>query len=523
RDMAATSGRIDKLQDEVGGMLVLPQAKEIYQQILAARKTYTSQRKAALAARAADDIVTAANFFNKKMPALLAAYVAATDKLAAFERDYSRNAAAYAQRQARFGLMLLGLATLIALVLGPLFAWLLTRSVTRPLDEAVDLAERIARRELDHDITWRGRDEVARLREALHAMTKSLREAIASVRDGAQSIASAASQIAAGATDLSTRTEEQAGSLTETAATLEEITASVRQNAEHVASADTLAGDAAKMTHTGESTVSELVATVADVNAKSVKVGEVVEVIDSIAFQTNILALNAAVEAARAGEHGRGFAVVAAEVRALAQRSATSAKEIKALIEAATGATARGSEQAAVASANMKEILDGIKRVTDIVGEINMANREQSTGIEQINTAVAQMDDVTRQNAGLVEESAAAAASLKDQAHALADLVASFRLAADDAASGGVALNGATTNGMAASGAVAGAAGGAAETGNPAVPLRLVGGSSAANRARQPSSPKALAAPAPRVAALTGTASGGRSRAAVESEEWVEF
>ncbi|WP_322994417.1 methyl-accepting chemotaxis protein [Castellaniella sp.] len=284
----------------------------------------------------------------------------------------------------------------------------------------------------DGDLTRRlgesGKDELTQIASAFNLFANKISDVFLRIRAASQSVQTAATEIASGSHDLSSRTEQQASSLAETAATMEEITATVRQNADHVQQANTLSAAAASTTTAGNHTVDELVSTMSEINAKSQQVAEIIGVIDSIAFQTNILALNAAVEAARAGEQGRGFAVVAAEVRALAQRSASSAKEIRGLIETSVQATAKGNQQAASASQATREILEGIRRVTDIMGEISAANREQTTGIEQINTAVAQMDDVTHQNASLVEQSAAAAASLQDQANTLAQLVGTFRL-----------------------------------------------------------------------------------------------
>ncbi|MGB6007435.1 methyl-accepting chemotaxis protein [Castellaniella sp.] len=321
------------------------------------------------------------------------------------------------------------IAVICVLVAGLLMAGFVRQQLGR-LVQVRDALQDIASG--DGDLTRRlsesGKDELTQIASAFNLFANKISTVFVRIRAASDSVQTAATEIASGSQDLSSRTEEQASSLAETAATMEEITATVRQNSDHVQQANTLAAAAAKTTTAGNATVEELVTTMSEINAKSQQVAEIIGVIDSIAFQTNILALNAAVEAARAGEQGRGFAVVAAEVRALAQRSAASAKEIRNLIEVSVQATTKGNQQAASASKATQEILDGIRRVTDIMGEISAANHEQTTGIEQINTAVTQMDDVTHQNASLVEESAAAAASLQDQANTLAGLVGTFRV-----------------------------------------------------------------------------------------------
>ena len=330
---------------------------------------------------------------------------------------------------------LLGGGILLLCLIAAWVNWLITRSLLRQLggepDYAASILRRIAAGDLAVPIRLHPRDRSSLL-FAMHDMRTQLATIVGNVRGGADAIATASAQISAGNLDLSARTEQQASSLTETAATTEQITATVRQNADNAQQANRLAESAARTAGDGGVLVAQLVDTMQDINRRSAQVADIVGVIDSIAFQTNILALNAAVEAARAGELGRGFAVVAAEVRALAQRSAAAAKEIKHLIETSVQATARGNEQAALAGATMRDIVAGIQQVTDIMGEISGASREQATGIEEINTAVTRMDDSTRQNAGLVEESVAAAASLRDQADTLARMVAVFQLENDE-------------------------------------------------------------------------------------------
>ncbi|CAB3684940.1 hypothetical protein LMG26696_04601 [Achromobacter pulmonis] len=319
----------------------------------------------------------------------------------------------------------------VAIVLGGLFAWRVTKSITTPLAQAVTVAETVARGDLGQPIHADTRDETGRLLLALHDMQDKLAGAVRTIRAGSETISSAAGQIAAGNTDLSSRTEEQAASLEETAASMEELASTVKQNADNARQANQLAASASEVAQRGGAVVSAVVSTMGDISASSRKISEIVSVIDGIAFQTNILALNAAVEAARAGEQGKGFAVVAGEVRSLAQRSAQAAREVKTLIEASVSKVAEGADHAENAGTTMQEVVASVKRVTDIMGEIAAASQEQASGIEQVNRAVSQMDEVTQQNAALVEEAAAAAGSMQDQAHALVNAVGVFRLSGD--------------------------------------------------------------------------------------------
>ncbi|CAB3820213.1 MAG: methyl-accepting chemotaxis protein [Achromobacter pulmonis] len=321
----------------------------------------------------------------------------------------------------------------VAIVLGGLFAWRVTKSITAPLAQAVTVAETVARGDLGQPIHADTRDETGRLLLALHDMQDKLAGAVRTIRAGSETISSAAGQIAAGNTDLSSRTEEQAASLEETAASMEELASTVKQNADNARQANQLAASASEVAQRGGAVVSAVVSTMGDISASSRKISEIVSVIDGIAFQTNILALNAAVEAARAGEQGKGFAVVAGEVRSLAQRSAQAAREVKTLIEASVSKVAEGADHAENAGTTMQEVVASVKRVTDIMGEIAAASQEQASGIEQVNRAVSQMDEVTQQNAALVEEAAAAAGSMQDQAHALVNAVGVFRLSGDAA------------------------------------------------------------------------------------------
>ncbi len=322
------------------------------------------------------------------------------------------------------------LAISLALALG---CWLfISRTVLRPLREAGDHFEKISGGDFTGRIDVRSTNEIGQLFGAIKRMQESLTRTVALVRRGVDEINVGSREISAGNTDLSSRTEQQAASLEETAASMEELASTVKQNADNARQANQLAASASDVAERGGSAVSEVVSTMQGISASSRKISEIVSVIDGIAFQTNILALNAAVEAARAGEQGKGFAVVAGEVRSLAQRSAQAAKEIKGLIEDSVTKVGAGSQQVERAGATMQEIVASVKRVTDIMGEISAASEEQSSGIDQVNRAVSQMDEVTQQNAALVEEAAAAAGSLQEQAQRLAEAVAVFKINASE-------------------------------------------------------------------------------------------
>ena len=318
--------------------------------------------------------------------------------------------------------------SILAIALGSSTAWLITKSITRPINQAVLIAHTVASGDLTSKFDSTEQDETGQLIRALREMNDSLINIVGQVRQGAETISVGTKQIASGNMELSSRTEQQAGSLEETASAMEQLTSTVKQNADNARQANTMAISASDIAVKGSSVVSEVVETMGEINESSKKIVDIIGVIDGIAFQTNILALNAAVEAARAGEQGRGFAVVASEVRNLAQRSASAAKEIKILINHSVEKVDTGSKLVDQAGATMKQIVDSVKQVTDIMNEISSASGEQSSGIDQIHLAVAQMDNVTQQNAALVEEAASAAQSLQSQASMLNQVVSVFKL-----------------------------------------------------------------------------------------------
>ena len=361
-------------------------------------------------------------------------YFAAVDGLIAFEQQRMADNVNLSGAQARQTQTLLLVISLSSLLLGALIAWYTTRSITAPLAKAVTIARTVADGDLSSTIEADAHNETGQLLAALRDMNDGLLKIVSQVRIGTGAIASASSQIAAGNADLSVRTERQAGSLEETVSAMAELTSTVRQNADNALQANALATSASNIAIAGGNVVRDVVATMNSINASSAKIVDIISVIDGIAFQTNILALNAAVEAARAGEQGRGFAVVASEVRTLAQRSASAAKEIKELIGDSVEKVGSGTLLVEQAGATMTDMVASVRRVTDIVGEISEASREQSNGLEEINQAIGQMEQSTQQNAALVEEAASAATSMQQQSASLAQLVGVFRLARDEPA-----------------------------------------------------------------------------------------
>jgi methyl-accepting chemotaxis protein len=427
-EMKAVSAKVNKLQKELESLVESEQGKELLRLVGEERKQYSGIREEAYRRKAALGAVDAelkTYVATTLMPAMNE-YVRSVEKVVAYQEqlfDAAHKQIDELNSSAQNLLIVIGIA---AISCGAVFGILLTKSITRPLAGAVKVAQQVASGDLTADIQVTSRDEVGDLLGALKVMNGNLLKTVTEVRTGTEALVTASQQIASGNLDLSARTEQQAGSLEETASSMEELTSTVRQNADNARQANTLALTASGIAVRGGEVVSQVVSTMASINASSKQIGDIIGVIDGIAFQTNILALNAAVEAARAGEQGRGFAVVASEVRNLAQRSAGAAKEIRALITDSVAQVDAGGRLVNEAGSTMQEIVQGITRVTDIMSEIASASVEQTLGIEQVNAAIMQMDGVTQQNAALVEEAAAAAASLQDQAASLSELVSTF-------------------------------------------------------------------------------------------------
>jgi len=411
----------------------------------------TAKREALQSVLAAYRDAIGANDHDKILSSaddLQGAFVAlskADDALSKYQ--FSQSKAEFDDAQASYASFRVVTIVLLAVALGAaLLAYLnLRRAIGRPLADALASFDAIAAGDLRHTIVARSRDEMGLMLEGLAKMQRSLTETVRTVRRGSESIASATQQIAAGNLDLSSRTEEQAASLQETASSMDQLTGTVRQNAENARQASALAANASQIANKGNEVVGQVVGTMSEINDSSAKIADIITIIEGIAFQTNILALNAAVEAARAGEQGRGFAVVAGEVRALAQRSSGAAKEIKTLIDTSVERVQSGSALVGEAGRTMEEIITAVQRVTDIMGEIASASEEQSGGIGEVARAVSQMDDVTQQNAALVEQASAAAQSLQEQAERLRTAVSVFQLADEGKAERAATRVGATS------------------------------------------------------------------------------
>jgi methyl-accepting chemotaxis protein len=424
RSREAAKAGLDRLQGQIDD----PKGKELLRQMVEVHEQYVvgQQHLLKLINAGADDEANA--YLKAELRPIQSALRKAVAEQVGVQREITKQMAAAAAEtytDTRLLMFQLGAA---ALAIAALVAWWITRSITRPLARALEVANTVAAGDLTSRIDVTTRDEMGQLLQALKSMNENLAQTVSTVRSGTETIASASAQVAAGSQDLSARTEQQAGSLEETASSMEQLTSTVKQNADNARQANALAEVASNVAARGGEVIEQVVGTMGEINSSASKISDIIGVIDGIAFQTNILALNAAVEAARAGEQGRGFAVVATEVRNLAQRSAAAAKEIKTLIGDSTEKVEAGSKLVSQAGSTMQEIVESVKRVTDIMAEITSASAEQTAGIEQINQAIIQMDEVTQQNASLVEETANASASMQDQAAQLAQAVAVFRL-----------------------------------------------------------------------------------------------
>jgi methyl-accepting chemotaxis protein len=423
-----------QILDEVGPTLTSSATKAAFAQVVAAREPYAAARSGFVQLLDQGNLDGARGVLDTQVGPTQQAYIAAIENFIKVQTARMDEVAGQTATSVEHLTVLSAALMAGGLVAACVIALLITRSITRPVHQAVGLAQAVAGGDLSMAIEPQGRDELADLLRALRQMQAGLVDIVGGVRTGAEGVATASQQIAMGNADLSQRTEEQASSLQQTAASMEQLTGTVQQNAQHALDANGLTQQATASAVEGGRTVGQVVDTMREIQESSRRITDIISVIDGIAFQTNILALNAAVEAARAGEQGRGFAVVAGEVRTLAQRSAEAAKEIKTLITASSERVDVGSRLVDAAGAQMQQIVSAIQAVDDIVGQIAGASREQSTGIAQVGTALQQMDTVTQQNAALVEESAAAAESLKTQADAMVQAVSVFRLGAADAA-----------------------------------------------------------------------------------------
>jgi methyl-accepting chemotaxis protein len=418
-----------ELQKQIEPQMNRPDERRQYEKVSELRKGYLAAREEVSKLKLAGDADGASRSFNEQFEPKSREYIAAVQELCNAQREQlDANARAAEARRASANTLLM-VSAVLSLLVGVTLAVSLTRSITTPLGRAVAMADAIARMDLSAAAQTRyAPDETGRLLRSIDAMRTALTRTLNEVRGVADGISTASTQIATGNQDLSARTEQAASSLQQSAASMEQLTGTVRQSAESASQASQLASSAAQVAQRGGQVVSEVVSTMDEINASSKKIADIIGVIDGIAFQTNILALNAAVEAARAGEQGRGFAVVASEVRSLAQRSAEAAREIKGLIGQSVDRVEAGSRLVQDAGSTMDEIVVSVKRVTDMISEISAASGEQSQGIGQVNVAVSQLDQMTQQNAALVEESAAAAESLKDQALRLSGIIGTFRL-----------------------------------------------------------------------------------------------
>jgi len=427
-EIDATTAKISEIQKSLEALATSAEEQAVMADIAKTRAAYIAVRGEVAQIKSGGDVPTALEALKARLLPAVATYLDAQQAFVTLQQtrsDLMREALGAERMNTVWSLG----SVLSLIVLGLAAAtWLLARSISGPLADLARQAERIGSGDLSGPIDTSRGDEIGEVQRALAAMQESLNRVVGEVRHSADSIQTASSEIATGNLDLSQRTEQTASNLQHTASSMTQLTGTVRQSADSAATADQLAGSAAAVAQRGGDVVTQVVKTMDEINASSKKISDIIGVIDGIAFQTNILALNAAVEAARAGEQGRGFAVVASEVRSLAQRSAEAAKEIKGLIGASVDKVEAGARLVQDAGTTMTEIVASVGKVSDIIGEIRASTVEQSEGIGSVNTAVGQLDQMTQQNAALVEQSAAAAESLRDQASKLAGLVSGFKL-----------------------------------------------------------------------------------------------
>ena len=425
-----TRAKVEENLQYLDRVLNLSHGRELLGQIRKETDLYEAGQEKLLTAAKSGDIEASRAVLTNDLRPILIRLKKAANELIQFQKELTEKAAKEADAAYNQAQMLSWSIGAFALLFAIGTAWWITSSIVVPVRRALEVANTVAAGDLTSRIEVTSSDETGQLLAALKAMNESLVQTVSTVRAGTDTIALAASEVAAGSQDLSSRTEQQASSLEETASSMEELTSTVKHSAENARQANQLAQSASIIARQGGEVIGKVVGTMDEIRASAEKIGDITSVIDGIAFQTNILALNAAVEAARAGEQGRGFAVVATEVRNLAQRSAAAAKEIKELIGNSSVKVADGAALVAQAGSTMTDIVASVERVTGIMSEITNAAIEQTAGIEQINEAVGQMDAVTQQNAALVEESAAASETMREQAISLANAVAVFRVEA---------------------------------------------------------------------------------------------
>ena len=433
-DVKASTEGSTILQKKIESLVDTDAEKTLFDAVGVERKHYIASRDKIIALKAAGNQDGANEELQKNFISVAASYQKKVEEFLAFQRKTIDDMAQHIDSIATQSKVLMCALAALMLLLGGICAWMLTTSITVPLAFAVKLSRQIAEGDLTGEVMVSSKDELGQLNQALKDMSGSLLRIVGQVREGADTISTASAEIASGNLDLSSRTEQQAGALEETASAMEELTSTVKQNADNARHASELASSASAIAVQGGGIVGQVVDTMGAINSSSKKIVDIISVIDGIAFQTNILALNAAVEAARAGEQGRGFAVVASEVRGLAQRSAAAAKEIKELIGDSVDKVETGSKLVEQAGATMSEVVASVKRVTDIVGEISAASQEQSAGINEVGKAISLMDESTQQNAALVEQAAAAAKSMQDQAGTLVQVVSVFKIDGRNAA-----------------------------------------------------------------------------------------
>ncbi|MFC3395252.1 methyl-accepting chemotaxis protein [Brenneria rubrifaciens] len=420
--------KISRLMDDLQKSVSDDESQAILQSIAEIRRDYLASANKLIASIVERNISAASNEYFNVTRVTQQKYTKKVSDFIDVQNDKMAASAKMVSTSYREALILLTIIMAVSVIACLIIASLITRSVTHPIKEALVVAENVARGDLTSEIRINRKDETGMLLAALHHMNTSLRQIVSQVRDGAETISSAASQIAAGNQDLSARTEEQASSLEETASSMEQLTSTIKNTADNTLQATELAASTSETVKKSGDMMARVTQEMRGIRDSSQRMSEIIGVIDGIAFQTNILALNAAVEAARAGEQGRGFAVVASEVRALAQRSATAAKEIKELIDDSFHKVQAGMGLVEETGVTMNSLVMNVQGVNGIISEISQASREQSDGVNQINLAVGQIDTTTQQNAALVEESAAAALSLQDQAHSLTQTVSLFKL-----------------------------------------------------------------------------------------------